>query len=271
MAVLWILAGLAALWLLAMAGTRRMAGAPALLRCRYAHRGLHDLSSGVPENSMPAFRRAAAQGFGAELDIHLTRDGRLAVLHDSSLRRACGVDAAVEDLTAAELGAYRLFGTDETIPFLPDILPLFEGRGPLLIELKTHRNNGRALAAALCKALEGTRTRVLTESFDPRALRALRHLRPDLPRGQLSKNFLRDGGLTAVWGVIPAMLWANFLSRPDFIAYRYRDRRALPLRLCRRLWGVAAFYWTVTTPEALQETEAAGAAAIFEGFVPAAR
>ena len=45
----------------------------------YAHRGLHNLSEGVPENSMAAFRRAAEHGYGIELDVQLTRDGQVIV------------------------------------------------------------------------------------------------------------------------------------------------------------------------------------------------
>lgn len=48
----------------------------------YAHRGLHNLSEGVPENSMAAFRRAAEHGYGIELDVQLTRDGQVIVAHD---------------------------------------------------------------------------------------------------------------------------------------------------------------------------------------------
>ena len=57
---------------------------------RYAHRGLHDLNAGRPENSLGAFRAAAEAGFGAELDVHLMADGALAVVHDSDLERVCG-------------------------------------------------------------------------------------------------------------------------------------------------------------------------------------
>ena len=49
-----------------------------LRRYRYAHRGFHDKPQ-VPENSLAAFRRAIERGFGAELDVHLTKDGKLVV------------------------------------------------------------------------------------------------------------------------------------------------------------------------------------------------
>ena len=66
---------------------------------RYAHRGFHDKPRN-PENSIPAFKRAVQCGFGAELDVHLMKDGHLAVIHDASLLRTAGVDVEIEDLTA---------------------------------------------------------------------------------------------------------------------------------------------------------------------------
>ena len=46
---------------------------------RYAHRGFHDREKGIPENSLAAFKRAASNGFGAELDVHLMKDGKLEI------------------------------------------------------------------------------------------------------------------------------------------------------------------------------------------------
>ena len=59
----------------------------ALEHRRYAHRGLHCSADSVPENSLAAFRRAIRHGYGSELDVHLLRDGTLAVFHDSDLKR----------------------------------------------------------------------------------------------------------------------------------------------------------------------------------------
>lgn len=86
-----------------------------LRKYRYAHRGYHgkDLA---PENSILAYKEAIRRGFGVELDVHLMQDGNLAVIHDASLLRTAGADVLVEDLTARELKAYRLEGTDEEIP-----------------------------------------------------------------------------------------------------------------------------------------------------------
>lgn len=68
---------------------RRGHSAWGLLRLfRYAHRGYHDKPR-IPENSMAAFRRAIENGYGAELDVHLMRDGRLAVIHDALAEATC--------------------------------------------------------------------------------------------------------------------------------------------------------------------------------------
>ena len=82
---------------------------------RYAHRGLHNKDKGIPENSMAAFRAALEKGYGIELDIHLMKDGNLAVIHDSSLKRTADADVMIEDLTTEELDHYHLDGTDETM------------------------------------------------------------------------------------------------------------------------------------------------------------
>ena len=124
-----ILAVAWAVLLRARRGTESMA---ALRKFRYAHRGLYDKEAGIPENSLPAFSRAIARGFGAELDVHLLRDGTLAVFHDSDVKRMTGREGYLEDLSADELKDYALDGTKETIPQFKDVLALFAGTGQVL-------------------------------------------------------------------------------------------------------------------------------------------
>ena len=133
---------------------------------RYAHRGLHDREKGIPENSMAAFKRAAANGFGAELDVHLMKDGKLAVIHDASLLRTAGAEVYIEDLTAEALEQYPLEGTEQRIPLLEEVLPLFTDRAPLIVELKAERGNAEALAAAASRVLKKYKGAYCVESFD---------------------------------------------------------------------------------------------------------
>lgn len=254
---------------LAMLRCRR--GNPAwsvLRRFRYAHRGLHDKAAGIPENSLPAFRRAAELGYGAELDVHLTRDGRLAVIHDDSLLRTAGADVKASGLTARELAEYRLEGTEEKIPFLEEVLPIFQDRAPLIVELKVE-GNAAALAEAACALLDQYRVDYCIESFHPLAVRWLKQNRPEICRGQLSENFMKTHtglGLPADFAM--THLLSSFLTLPDFIAYNHQHRDKLALRLARRAWGVQEVSWTLRSPEALARCERDGCLSIFEHFTP---
>lgn len=250
---------------------RRGHSAWGLLRLfRYAHRGYHDKPR-VPENSMAAFRRAIENGFGAELDVHLMKDGRLAVIHDASLKRTAGADVLVEDLTAEELKTYRLEGTDEQIPLLEEVLELFQDRTPLIIELKAERGNADALTAAACALLDKYKGKYMVESFDPRCLMWLWHNRPQVLRGQLSENFLRHGDGANLPGAVRWVLGnllMNSWTRPDFIAYRFEDRSSLSLKLCRGVYRAQEASWTIRDRADMDAAEAAGCLVIFERFDP---
>ena len=158
----------------------------------YAHRGFHKKPE-IPENSMAAFRRAVEHGFPSEFDVHLIADGTLVVFHDEDLERETGVKGQIEDYDLTNLRQLRLEGTDEMIPTFDEVLDLYEDTGlPLLIELKVARGNYRALTEAVCRRLDTYRGDFVIESFDPRALMVLRKIRPDIIRGQLAQNFIKN-------------------------------------------------------------------------------
>ena len=238
---------------------------------RYAHRGFHDKPV-IPENSLAAFRRAIGHRFGAELDVHLMKDGNLAVIHDSSLKRTAGADVFIEDLSKEDLERYRLEGTDERIPLLEEVLELFQDQTPLVVELKSERGNYNELAAATVAVLDRYRVRYCIESFDPRCLVWLRKNRPEIVRGQLSEQFLRHGDdgsdLSRAVRFILGNLLMNFKTVPDFIAYRFSDRNCLSLRWCRRFYRVQEVNWTIRSREEMTEAEKAGNLVIFEQVDP---
>jgi glycerophosphoryl diester phosphodiesterase len=101
-----------------------------------AHRGLWR-PDGAPENSLGAFQAACAAGYGVELDVHLSADGEAMVFHDNKLARMTGAEGRLRDRTAADLGALKLAGTDETIPTLREALVEIGHRAMVHIELKT--------------------------------------------------------------------------------------------------------------------------------------
>lgn len=265
-ALIWIPAvGAAAL--LAMRGRSGHPGLAKLRGWRYAHRGLH--SEGVPENSMAAFRAAVENGYGAELDVHLLADGNLAVIHDSKLKRTTGAEGRVEDLTTGQLAQYKLEGTDETIPQFTEVLKLFEGKAPLIIELKAE-NNADALCAKVAEVLDSYRGDYCIESFHPQAVAWFRRHRPDVIRGQLTENYFhtKDCKLPTPLKFILTHQLLNFVTKPDFVAYNFRDVKAFSNDVCRKLWKMQGVAWTLRTQEQFDEATADGWLPIFENIKP---
>jgi glycerophosphoryl diester phosphodiesterase len=195
----------------------------------FAHRGLHDASAGRPENSLAAFAAAAAAGYGIELDVQLTADGRLAVFHDDEL---AGVPVARRPYAAlAEAGA----------PLLAEALALVGGAAPLLVELKA-AGGAAAVAERAAEELRGYAGPLAVMSFDAAALA---HLRPRLPEVPL--------GLVAEAPVaLPAAA--------DFLAL---EQAALP---SPRVAAHPLLAWTVRSPRELERARSLADQAIFEGF-----
>ena len=269
--IIGILLALALFYLFALMGRRNEPKMELLRKYRYAHRGLHNARQGIPENSILAFRYALAGHFGVELDVHLTRDNRLVVIHDSDLKRLCGVEGTVEEMDLAQLRQLRLQGTNERIPLLEEVLPLFEEKTPLIIEVKVVNGNHHQLCQTLCRMLESYRGDFCVESFDPRAIYWLRRNEPYFIRGQLVENFLQQGevaGLKLPMKLLLTSLAGNLLTRPDFIACSYAHRDILPVRICRRWLKVQEVSWTIRSKEEMAVAEADGAMVIFEHFLP---
>ena len=265
--VVLILLVLAACYLLAIRGRVGHPGLQELRRWSYAHRGLH--SEGIPENSMAAFEAAMNAGYGVELDVHLLADGNLAVIHDSSLERVTGLPGKIEDLTSRQLRDCHLCGTEEIIPEFGHVLELFNGEAPLIVELKPAGGNHAQLTQAACEMLKDYPGPYCLESFDPRCILWLKKHRPDLIRGQLSEDYFAKGRpkipLILKWIMTENL--ANFVTRPDFVAYRYADRFCtLSNFFC--LKRMTCISWTVTSQVEYNKAVAEGWVPIFEGFLP---
>ena len=232
----------------------------------FAHRGLHSRDKTVPENSLEAFRLAAREGYGIELDVQLSKDGQVVVFHDDTLDRVCGVHARVDEKTYEELKQLSLCGTEHTIPLFSDVLAVIRGRGPLIVELKTGRRN-RELCEKTHALLESYRGDVCIESFNPFIVTWFRLHAPDLVRGQLAMPYKRYAGegFTKVQAFAMSHTLFNFLARPQFIAYRIGPRPPL-VRLSEAL-GAMRIGWTSHEPR----NEKGRDGVIFEFYRPKLR
>ena len=241
----------------------------------------------VPENSMEAFRLAVRNGFGSELDVHLTADGCLAVFHDDNLMRITSIDGKIEDMTWQELSKVRLLGTDHRIPLLEEVLDLYTsdaaltGRQdtrssaplhlPVIIELKAEGN-----VSDLCRRVIETVDRYpalnyCIESFDPRVVLWLRRNRPDVIRGQLTGNFMKSKEAVRQWGHLMTFgMWSaapDILTGPDFISSKFVDRRNIFIRFSHRC-GVKQVNWIIRNQKDLDTVDGEGGLGIFERFAP---
>ena len=208
----------------------------------YAHRGLFDNESQAPENSLSAIREAIKEGYGIEFDVQLSKDDVPVVFHDADLKRMCGVDGKVWDYTLEELQKMRLANSDQTIPTLSQVLEEVDGKVPLIVEYKIDRVDTKVceLGNKLLETYKGT---YCIESFHPFAVKWYRQNRPDILRGQLSENFIRDGKKKVTMFLMTYLL-TNFMTRPDFIAYRHKDADNISRRICKGL-GALLVAWTV--------------------------
>jgi glycerophosphoryl diester phosphodiesterase len=157
-----------------------------------AHRGA---SGEHPENTLDAFRAAAKAGAPYfELDVHMARDGVIVVSHDAELSRTCGLNAAIRDLTMAELkradagwgfaapgGAFPFRGQGIEVPALAEVFAAFPGHC-YVIEVK---QSAPSLIETLLYVIErsGMRRRVLIASEEQAPIDEMRALAPELPTG----------------------------------------------------------------------------------------
>lgn len=231
-----------------------------------AHRGLHDLAAGRPENSLAAFDAAAAAGYPCELDAQLTRDGELIVLHDFNLRRATGADRPAATLTRDELAGTRLFGTRQRVPTLAQVIDCARGRIPLQIEIKRAAGDDpRALAAAILAALSGGDGNYALSSFDPFVVYQLRAAGSPYPVGQISG--LLDGEPLPL-RLAGRYMIANVVTRPDFISYELAALPSPVVEMWRRR-GVPVIAWGVTSPDDEARARKHADNIIFDNFLPA--
>jgi glycerophosphoryl diester phosphodiesterase len=237
-----------------------------------AHRGLHDRSGGVIENSASAFEAAIAGNFAIECDVQLTSDGVPVIFHDNVMDRLLGRAGAVADITANEITILPLVGSkagDRPQRFT-EFLSQIAGRTLLQIELKHQRDvqGTQLLARAVAEALKSYKGPVTVESFDPNLLTAIRQFGFTGPRGIITYDYAdEDSGYTESQRYTLRHLLHWHETQFDFISC---DKGALelPAIVFWRSLGKPVTAWTIRS-----EAEAAAVRPlvdqlVFEGFDP---
>jgi glycerophosphoryl diester phosphodiesterase len=246
--------------------------APAWLTARpIAHRGLHDRSRGVVENTLSAADAAIAGGFAIECDVQDTADGEAVVFHDHTLERLTGEHGPVRERDAAELTALAVAGTGDRIPTLEAFLARVAGRVPVVVEIKSRFDGALTLTRRTVAAAAAYDGPVALKSFDPAVVGALRDVAPDLPRGIIAQARY-DGREWQGLSDEARHAMANLLhlpdTQPDFVSWRVGDLPLAAPFLCRHLGKLPVMTWTVRSDDDRRRAAAHADQMVFEGFVP---
>jgi glycerophosphoryl diester phosphodiesterase len=233
-----------------------------------AHRGASGLA---PENTMAAFRLAAELGAQAiETDVQMSRDARLMLIHDTTLRRTSNGRGRVsaksfDELRRLDAGSWfpkrrlalrrgpRKFAR-ERIPSIEELFALADEKNlHLYLEIKTPRRAGieQALAAALRKADSLARSTVIC--FDAEVLRQVRKVDPDIPIGYLCEKRMANAATRAA-----SLGAAVILPRADRVnADLVTEARKKQLQVIT---------WTVNQPPQMKRLIALGVDGIMSDF-----
>ena len=247
---------------------------PDFLSRPFAHRGLHDPAALRPENSLSAVRAAVAAGYGVEIDVQLSADGRPIVIHDPTLERTADALGRVDGFTAPELEQIALRDSaDDTVPTLAAALAVIDGKVPLLLEIKDTSGDLGAgvgpLEAAVAREIAGYDGPLAVMSFNPHSVAAMAQLAPDVPRGLITCAFIGVRFLEAP----PARL-AELAAIPDydrvgacFVSHHWRDLDN-PLLEGLRAKGTPVLTWTIKNAKQAARVSGRADNITFEKFRP---
>lgn len=222
----------------------------------FAHRGA---SAYAPENTMIAFALAMEQGAdGVELDVQLTKDGEVVVIHDEVIDRVSDGGGAVRDYTLKQLRQFSFHNSFEQykgvwIPTLSEVLKLLAPSGMTVnIELKTgiYRYPGIVEKVLAVVRKRGMEDRVIYSSFNHYSIQKIRELAPEAQTAYLlsdvilhAEAYARENG---VKGLHPAL----YHVRMENLLKEYLNS------------GLAVRVWTVNEPEDMKQLTEAGVDAV---------
>jgi glycerophosphoryl diester phosphodiesterase len=230
-----------------------------------AHRGLHSNDCNIPENSIPAFKKAIKLKLPIELDIQLTRDNHIVVFHDYKLQRICGLNKLIKKCTLEEIKELNLLNSDYKIPLLADVLELVQGKVPILIDIK-NRNKAGKLEKLLVQELENYKGDIAIQSFNPFSIGWFAKNAPHIIRGQLHTD-LKNKKLNQMTKLLLKEIVFNFFSRPHFIAMDKNCISKYIINKYKKL-NTPILSWTIKNQTDYSKLKDACDNIIFENFIP---
>ncbi len=246
---------------------------PVFLTTPLAHRALHDVTDGRPENSRAAISAAIAHGYGIEIDVQLSADSAAMVFHDYALDRLAEASGSVRARTASVLAQTTLRGGSEGIPSLPEILALVAGQVPVLIEIKDQDGamgeQIGPLEEAVANALQTYAGPVAVMSFNPHSVARMAELCPDVPRGLVTSGYdPKDWPLSRATCEALRAIPDYDRVKASFVSHDAADL-SRPRVVELKAAGADILCWTIKSPEAEAEARKIAQNVTFEGYLAA--
>ncbi len=157
----------------------------------FGHRGARAYA---PMNTLPSFDLALAQGAdGVELDVRLTRDGEMIIMHDAKVDSTTNGEGSISDLTLAEiraLDAGSWFGEafkGVQVPTLDEVFETIGRRTRINVEIKADKLGSDGVEGKVANAIRrhALQRSIIVSSFNPLTLRRFRRAMPEVPIGYL--------------------------------------------------------------------------------------
>lgn len=231
----------------------------------FAHRGF---SGNYPENTLLAFKKGIEAGCdGIELDVHLTKDGEVVIIHDETVDRTTNGTGLVAEKTLKELkeldASFKfvgMYGKNE-IPTLREYFELIKDTKIITnIELKTGINTYPGIEEKTLKLIDefGLRDRIIISSFNHYSVQRMQKLAPDMEYGLLSETWIFD---------FPAYAKEH---KMDYVHPIFNMVTKDFAEDCRAN-GIGINTWTVNTEKDIRDMIAKGVKAVIGNFPDLAR
>jgi glycerophosphoryl diester phosphodiesterase len=211
----------------------------------FAHRG--DFAH-APENTLPAFQQSLQKGAdGVELDVKLTMDGHVIVIHDSTVDRTTDGKGRVASLTLEDirkLDAGKRFNekfAGTKVPLLEEVFEVVGKDKMINIELKNYKTPRGGLVIKVCELIKrhNNHNQILFSSFFSSSLKVAAQTLPEVPRGLLAMP-----GFLGLWARSFGFMFGDYQALHPHISSTSREQMQRAHRINRRV-----HVWTVNTPE----------------------
>lgn len=245
----------------------------------FAHRGLHNASEGIIENSPSAIRAALDAGVGIEIDVQMSAGRVPMVFHDEILSRLCGRDGRLAFMKASELCEVPYSTRDHTgldriggdkIITLQRCLEMVAGRVPLLIEVKSHWHGRPQMERELVQLLSDYEGAYGFMSIDPFVIETLLKEGTAGPVGLITRQLpVKDWqGIDESRRQEGRVHFDRARSmKVDFLAHHVADLQNPILAEIKNDLQIPLFSWAVSSSSMLELARNVDAIPIFEGDV----